>query len=925
MSNGNTGIIAPAFNPFSESESEIIAPPFNPLGAAAQTPAPRPEPQPERQPMTRQEELTDILTSGASGIARGVVGIPGTIGSLAQLADIAPAGLQYAYSRLAPTSFGGGKSREEAERVYNEAMERLRSTQTDRERQGLERRIFGIPFPTSAGVVREYMPGLEYEGATPTARVAGVTGEFLGSSPAGAPIKAVQAARRIPGALGEFGRATIAPSVAGGVGSGVAGEAAQGTEFETAARIAGGVGAGAVGSLAQARLLPSAQRDAALRLAGDVARSQLTEPPTRWERMRRNITGRLTPAEQNVVDRLNIPEGEFAPGVTPTPAQLLPEQTGLRGLERTAPIPGAPTAAGTREGSRLALEAETSLAPGMAAQSRVAPTMADVLDLPVGNNPMGQSSAAARNVFDAVHDAAFQAKEDAWNKPEIQIARYQTNAVSDALKEARTRMGNAAYENMPVELRRYVENVGTFGPQGVPLVELQEIKTLANSIIRSPETKDRRGAIALTTLLDDVMTDKNNLTALPSAAGLWDAARTATADYYKHFGSDLLQSLAATHRAGTPQAGTSVIPAVQMLDRVLGNPRDTLKNFENLAAIPNIDNATLNQAVGDWIVGKMTNNGQNVNITQSDVNKFLRSPGNSELVSRIPGLEDRLNNIATQSRADRVIGGFNMMLQGSLDPGQLNKFIRNNRADLDQVFTSPDQQAYLNRLERSAQVLQPLAEGSFSPSKVQDFLNQGDLFSVLHGYAGGILGRIGSGAAVGAALNWPLGTTVASAGLEALGAGIGLVGILPKATEIGSRIVYGPLQQRAIEILQRATTDPKLMQELMRKPTIQDLYNPFSVNGWAHFLTETAPGVGMDVVRGSREAEERRLPQRFAGGRVGRASGGRLVRNDHSARAAALIRAADSAKKAHNDTTKEILEQPDEAVAKALSIANQAI
>jgi len=64
---------------------------------------------------------------------------------------------------------------------------------------------------------------------------------------------------------------------------------------------------------------------------------------------------------------------------------------------------------------------------------------------------------------------------------------------------------------------------------------------------------------------------------------------------------------------------------------------------------------------------------------------------------------------------------------------------------------------------------------------------------------------------------------------------------------------------------------------------------------------------------------------RFAGGRVGRASGGRLVRNDHSARAAALIRAAEAAKKAHNKTTEDILEQPDEAVAKALSIANKAI
>jgi hypothetical protein len=66
-------------------------------------------------------------------------------------------------------------------------------------------------------------------------------------------------------------------------------------------------------------------------------------------------------------------------------------------------------------------------------------------------------------------------------------------------------------------------------------------------------------------------------------------------------------------------------------------------------------------------------------------------------------------------------------------------------------------------------------------------------------------------------------------------------------------------------------------------------------------------------------------PQRQAGGRVGRASGGRLMRNDHSARAATLIRAAEAAKKAHNATTEGILEQPDEAVAKALSIANKAI
>jgi len=928
MSNGNNGIIAPPFNPFSEATGDVIAPPFNPLGSAAQTPAFRPEPVAERPQMTRHEQLADALATGASGIARGVVGIPGTIGTAAQIYDIAPAALQYAYSRLAPAEWGGGKSREEASRAYDQAMERLRSTQSEREQQGLERRILGIPFPTSSGLVREYTPYLEREGETPVARIAGVAGEFLGSSPAGAPIKAIRMAQRIPGAASEFSRATAIPSTAAGVASGAAGEATAGNEFETAARIAAGVAGGAAGSLGQARLLPSAQRETALRIAGDVARSQLTEQPTRWERYRRNITGRLTPAEQGAVSALDVPPGEFAPGVTPTPAQLLPGEVGLRGLERREPVPGAPTASGTRESSRLALQDETSQAPGIAAQSRIAPTMADVLDLPIGNNPMGQSSVAARNVFDAVHDAAFQAKEDAWKNPAIAQAQYKPSEVRTALANARSQMGDATYQNMPVELRRYVENLETY-TGGVPLTELQKVKEFANTIMRSPNVLDKSGAAALTTILDDVMTNTGNV--LPrfmsgatytQAAPAWDAARTATRKYYENFGTDLLQNLAERYSPGTSQAGASVIPAVQMLDRVLGNPRDALKNFENISSIPGIDNTALNQAVGDWIVGKLTNNGQNINVTQGDISRFLRSPGNSEIVSRIPGLEDRLNNIATQSRADRVIGGFNMILQNPLNPEQLNKFIRTNRADLDQVFASPNQQAYLNRLERSSQVLQPLAEGSLSPSRVQAFLDQGDLFSVLHGYAGGILGRVGAGAATGAALNYPLGTAM---GLELLGAGAGLAGVFPKATEIGSKIVYGPLQNQAAAILQRATTDPKLMQELMRKPTIQDLYNPFAVNGWAHFLTETAPGVGMDVLRGSREAEERRLPPRRAGGRVGRASGGRLVRNDHAARAAALIRAADAAKKAHNKTTEGILEQPDEAVAKALSIANQAI
>jgi hypothetical protein len=55
-----------------------------------------------------------------------------------------------------------------------------------------------------------------------------------------------------------------------------------------------------------------------------------------------------------------------------------------------------------------------------------------------------------------------------------------------------------------------------------------------------------------------------------------------------------------------------------------------------------------------------------------------------------------------------------------------------------------------------------------------------------------------------------------------------------------------------------------------------------------------------------------------------RASGGRIT-SQHRAKAQALINAADRAKKAHNGNTKPILDMPDETVAKALSLADQAI
>ena len=142
-----------------------------------------------------------------------------------------------------------------------------------------------------------------------------------------------------------------------------------------------------------------------------------------------------------------------------------------------------------------------------------------------------------------------------------------------------------------------------------------------------------------------------------------------------------------------------------------------------------------------------------------------------------------------------------------------------------------------------------------------------------------------------------------------------------------------PFVQPALQLLQRYTLEP-----LNRIPrTFSGFDRPETARGVANVLT--APGErGTEILRGL-ERSSQRSPISYgaaplssligggyeAGGRVGRKSGGRLMRTDHSARAASLIRAAEAAKKAHNATTESILEQPDEAVARALSIANKAI
>ena len=126
------------------------------------------------------------------------------------------------------------------------------------------------------------------------------------------------------------------------------------------------------------------------------------------------------------------------------------------------------------------------------------------------------------------------------------------------------------------------------------------------------------------------------------------------------------------------------------------------------------------------------------------------------------------------------------------------------------------------------------------------------------------------------------------------------------------------------------------MRVLLQKPSIENILNPLSI-----------PGVQQIFGKGGKEAAElgylatkdttpEPMPEQSLTIPVyntptgappvrARKNGGRIGKFDHMGVAASLIRAAEKAKKGHNSTTEPLLDQPDEAITKALAIANEAI
>ena len=896
-----------------------------------------PEPPKEEPAATPRQMAVDVAQTLPAAAARGFIGIPGIAGDVGRLIDIAPASVSY-YARRPFERLGIAESGA-AERSYNAAMEALQKSQTPGERAGTSNRLAGISFPTSEYFIQNaepYLPSaLTYRPQTSAGRVADFLGSVAGGAPAGGLVR--QGVRlglgrtTIPRAIvGVPGEAVLPSTLGAGLGGGMAVEMLGDVIGKGPAAIIGTLGGGAGGAAAERRL-PGGVRERGEQVAGQIYRERLPE---------------------SADTALTVPPGQFVEGATPTPAQLLGReghQARLLG-ERFAPE----GVAGSEANTRNAISA--SAGERLNAIEAAAPyrSMEEALDLPAGPNPLATSSQTARNNFDIIHDDFFQRQEDAWSNPALSDARYNSAAVNNAANLTMEEIGSASFRNMPVELRRYIQELSSFENNGIPLERLQTIKKLANAVIRDPNVRDTSGAIAFSRHLDNVMTNENNVIpgSIQGAASAWDRARTATREYHQTFGTDYLRSLARSYPEGSPQAGMPTVPAEQFFNRMFSSPQTALTRYNEIASLPNIDRAAFDRSAGDWLIGQLTKDGRNLNFTDRELINFRTNPAYSDVINQIPGMSDRLDDIGRQSISQRVAGEFRNILNSANTeqaPARLFNFLDKHGAELRQVLPE-SQHGFIDQLQRSSELLRPLSSGRpLDPSRVLNFMENGDLFSVLHGQALGLAPRFVAGTAAGA-----IGSTLVPqlAGFEGIGgllaSGLPVSRWTQVPTAIASRVFYGDVQRAAQEALARAAIDPPFLRELLRHPNPQDIFNPFSARGWAHGLTTITPNAAHYASLGLRapeilqqQGEQQGPPQpprlmqpryqiptipdvNVTAPRPTRASGGRIT-SHHRAKAQALINAADRAKKAHNGNTKPILDMPDETVAKALSLADQAI
>jgi hypothetical protein len=834
---------------------------------------------PEGQMFARPEKdmplpsaTSDVGMGAASGLARGVAGLPGMVGNIRDLASLAalkaPA---YIESKIT------GKPQEEIE-------QKALQSRAEYEKQKIIPNVLDLA-PTSQQTIaaaEKYLPSItpltQYEAKTGPGRIAQGTGEFLPSALLG------------PGGAG----AKLATGLAGGLGGQTAKEVSR--QFDTpegyqiGAELLGTILGGGATSAAIARKAaadPAVQKELAQKFAGQALRESVQDPAA--------IQAALAAKKPSVPS-----------GVQLTPAQLL-KSGELENLQQrlVGLAPNSPEAIALRQqivASNAALGRSAVQVKNIVESNIPVTDISSAIGLS-GTNPQHTASIAARTSFDALEQAKDAAQKTAWQNPLLKQTNLYKNKSMDAIQQHLDDIGMVDSSRINPAIIDRINMLAQAEGSTIPLMELQNLRSMvgdaSRSAYRSGESSLGQINQKLATKISDILNDQQNIQFGDKAGAkiaAWNNARQATKDYYDTFRPDFMEKLVATDASGAPK-----IAPEAFFDKMFSGP-NSVRNVQQVrqALGPSID-----KHISDWVMGDLTVGKQA--IKQSDVQKYLADPKIAAVADQVPGLRARLTNLAQkageseQSAIIRQVNNKFNDLANRGDPQKIADFLRQNGNTLKGSLTNPNEVEFINAVQRTADMMSPAKAGVSSYSKTLNAIENGKMIDVVLGNKFGFLSD--------AAMAELLTNLFTSA---PIGVGAGLSGIvrssLGKATSetIGdslSRLIIGDVKGVTVQQLQKAAADPEVMRLLMSKPSPE-----VAANLHRRLL---AMGIGVEQVR----AVEPKKDQR-----AGRASGGRIGSTSIADR---LVLAAEKAKKDNSKATEPLLQVNDESIAKALEIANR--
>lgn len=855
--------------------------------------------------------FVDVGKSTASGLAEGVVGLPGIIGSMGQAAD---------YVSSLPTKAivrGGGylakqfpeaaeympKVFREPDKFLNTLSEFDRAMQSPAERSGDVNYVMGVPMPTSQffqrGAHELGMPS--YQPQTEFGRIAKAGAEAIPSglllNPGGAFLRAASGGLGGAGGQAAYDLLASSPNYA---------------EYADAGRLAGSL----VGGLApygagklQAFSSPEMAAERGLNIAGQVRREAFPDPA----QATREIQGGLA----------DVRGGRYLPDVNLTTAQLL--GSGLRKNEKalenevaTLGRQGSAAETANLENQMAASEQARASAAARLAEERAGRIGTTDMEAAARVPPGGQAGASqgTAEAMEALHTRLEAAERANWNSLRNMGVEAGRGEVVSGLRDYIRGLGENAAAVFPKWIVDRVEGMASRPEATIDFQALQDLRSLALAQARkvkdSAEPMLAKDINGFAQKIDEIVGDQNNIVLKSSidpadeAAAIqkWRDARAATRQRYDLFGEGTFPGKALE------TAPTEVIG--QML-----SGRNAVTNLRQVRSLPgvNVDNH-----VADWMVGQLTRNG--FDITPEKINSFLNANGGrmGVIADEVPGLRGRLSELSRRAgesveQAAARQASASLSAAAGRDPKTLAEYLERNGDALKQAMPYSQHQ-FIDQLQETSRALSATGPAPLTGRQTLDLLKNNDILTLLYGKAIGKVTENGIAATVGelagpAMLGVPPGTASAVVGM------VGGKKLFAPLIDAAQKLIVGTTQEQAIQALQRASRDPEFAAMLMARPS------PERINSIIGALASGATkyGVTTGAVQLPNFAQDDR--NRAYGGRAAYRSGGRIL--DHASKADALVRAAETARKAISGTTEPLLDLPDEHVVKALAVAGEAI